>query len=157
MNPVYEELTPDDREILSDLLFPLFQSAGLKEKTVTRDQIRKELANIFSWPQVAEVLRELEEKDYVQTLSTRGGGIFAVGGNFSLWAEDMRPLDEGGGAAPKTGAEVFGLTLASAEVAALAALFRDLTSPNPAIALAKIQAALDQASEAEIILALARG
>ncbi len=154
MNQECEALSPDDREILADLLFPLFQNAQTKDKAVTRDQIRKVLAGIFSWPQAAGVLRELEEKDYVQTLSTRGGGIFAPGPGFGLWDEEMKPLPRPGDAAGPAGGEKT-LVLTLAQAAALVALLGELADQAPAgEAKARVARALAAGPAGEVIKSL---
>ena len=142
MNLDCEELTQDDREILSDMLFPIFETALKQHKNVTRDLIRAELANVFPWPHVSEVLSELEEKDFIQTLSTRGGGIYAPGEQYRLWAEDMKPIEYPDENLSGGNLERPGLVLGPAEMAALVEIIRNLAAPDPD------QAALDQVRRA---------
>ena len=88
-------LNPEDKEIIADLLFPVFQDAVIQNRNLSRTVLREILARyFFPWIHVREVLDELEEKDYVSLLTTRGGGIFTVGQKFHLWQEEMRQAED---------------------------------------------------------------
>ena len=156
MNNDCEPLTQDDREILSDMLFPIFETAGKKNRHVTRENIREALANTFPWPHVAEVLEALEDKDYIQTMTTRGGGTYDVGEKFALWAEEMKPLDEVSAPEPRPAAEPVSLSPSEAEN--LVALVRELAGTSPtAEAVDKVRAAIrEDLSPAGILKLLSR-
>jgi len=156
MNNDCEPLTQDDREILSDMLFPIFETAGKKNRNVTRENIREALTNIFPWPHVAEVLEELEEKDYIQTMTTRGGGVYNAGEKFALWVEEMKPLDEVLASEPRPTAEPVSLSPAEAEN--LVALVRELAgTPPTADAVGKVRAAIrEDLSPANILKLLSQ-
>lgn len=155
MNQECEALSPDDRDILADLLFPLFQAAQAKDKAVTRDQIRKVLAGIFSWPQAAEVMRELEDQDFIQTLTTRNGGIFSAGVEFAVWAEEMKPLPQAEGRTSGPADRDKNLTLTLAEAAVLVDRFRELADQAPAGEVrARVEKALAAGPAGEVLKAL---
>ncbi|UQZ88101.1 hypothetical protein C4J81_02290 [Deltaproteobacteria bacterium Smac51] len=88
-----EEFTADDREILGDMLFQIFESATAENRPVNRDMIRAEIGKLWDWPQISSVLGDLEEKEYIDTLSTRGGGIFQPGERWQVWVDEMAPID----------------------------------------------------------------
>ena len=156
MNTDCEALTQDDREILSDMLFPIFETAGRKNRNVTRENIREALANTFPWPHVAEVLEELEEKDYIQTLTTRGGGIYTAGENFFQWEEDMMPIAEA--QAKKEPPPAESVSLSPSEAENLVALVRELVGQPPTeAAVDKVRGALrDDLSSAHILKVLSQ-
>ena len=149
-----EPLSQDDREVLSNMLLPLFEEAQREKSNVPRDLIRKELRRIFPWPHVAEVLKELEELDYIDLLSTRGGGMYIPGEKFSQWAgetaAEARPETE----APPGKTE--SIILSRTEAEALVALVRELAAPSPREdVLKKAHTALSEQAAADIIRILA--
>ena len=124
-----EPLTQDDRDVLSHMLFPLFEDAARQKGNVTRDQIRIELGKFFPWHHIAETLKDMEELDYISLLSTRGGGLYIPGENYVQWAGELETAAE-----PE--AETFSappenLILSRSEAEALVALVRELAAPAP--------------------------
>lgn len=148
-------LSQDDRETLSNMLLPLFEEAWQQKSNVTRDLIRMELGKFFPWPHIAETLKELEELDYIDLLSTRGGGIYIPGEKFLQWSLELAvPEAPAEMEAPSGGAE--GVVLSRAEAEALVALVRELAAPAPGEdALKKAHAALTEKAAADIIRSLA--
>ena len=131
MNIELERLTPDDREILESMLFPVFQSAVAQHKSVTRQQIKTEIANIFPWQHVSEVLRDIEEREYIHRISTRGGGIYITGENYAQWADTMKPIEYLEDIhTPKTGWNVYSgeLTITETQAESLIRLVRALAA-----------------------------
>jgi len=151
-----EPLSRDDREVLANMLLPLFEEAWRKKSNVPRDLIRKELRRIFPWPHVAEVLKELEELDYVDLLSTRGGGIYIPGEKFSQWSGEATPAIGAPAGAETSPGEPESIVLSHTEAEALVALVRELAAPAPGDeALKKAHAALTEKAAADIIRILA--
>lgn len=123
-------LTPDDKEILSELLYHIFQDAADQNRNLTRGVLREKLARyFFPWVHVKELLDELEEKDYVDLLTTRGGGVYTGGPNFHLWQEEMKPIDYENGGADR--AALKPLILEPGQISALAALIKALAAADP--------------------------
>ena len=150
-----DPLNQDDREVLSNMLLPLFEEAWREKSNVPRDLIRTELRRIFPWPHVAEVLKELEELDYIDLLSTRGGGIYIPGEKFSQWTGETEAEARTGTEAPPGGAEE-SIILSRTEAEALVALVRELAVPAPGEeALKKAHTALTEKTAAGIIRILA--
>lgn len=149
-----EPLTQDDREVLSHMLFPLFEEAARARDNVTRNQIRLELGKFFPWIHISEVLKELEEFEYIELLSTRGGGLYIPGERYGRWAEDLTPVMEFGPETPPDKAD--GIILTQDEAEALVALIRELAAPVPGEgALKKAHAAMTEKAAADIIRKLA--
>lgn len=149
-----EPLTQDDREILSDMLFPLFETAGRRQDNVTREAIRMEIGRFFPWPHIAEVLKELEERDYIDLLSTRGGGIYIPGEKFRQWAGEMTPAVSP--SPERQSGELDDIVLNRKEAESLVALIRELAVPAPGEgALKKAHLALTEKAAADIIRKLA--
>lgn len=124
-------LNPEDKEIIFDLLFPVFQNAVIQNRNLSRTVLREILARyFFPWIHVREALDELEEKEYVSLLTTRGGGIFTVGNKFHLWREEMREADD-----QQAEIQIHGLasplSLDARQVKALAAFIKSLAAAAP--------------------------
>ena len=152
-------LSSDDREILADLLYPIFQEAEDQNKHLTRDVLKDRLIKyFFPWIHVRELLDELVEKDYVSLLTTRGGGVYGPGRNFCLWQEEMK-VDEddqsGAGAAAETASPV---TLDPSQVRVLADLLKALaSSAPPQKEIDKVRlAAVESRNQADFVSRLSR-
>lgn len=150
------QLTPDDRAILSDMMFPIFKEALDRAKHVARDEVRKNLVRFFPWPHIQEVMEELEEKEYISTISTRGGGLFGVGRAFEVWAREMAPIEYDDEKEAPADAEI---KLSGPEIKALAGLLRSLAAdPAEEKALASVRLALaDAPDDAGLLKKLAGG
>lgn len=162
MNTELAELTPDDREILEDMLFPVFQSAVAKDKNVTRLMIREEIANVFPWPHVSEMLKELETKEYIHRMSTRDGGIYTAGEYYARWAEAMKPIEypeDRLAAGAGRGEASNNLTISQVQAESLVSLVRDLAARETGDeTLQKVHEALSiEGGAADKILALLVG
>lgn len=125
-----EELSSDDREILKTMIFPVFQKNFAQDKNVVRGMVRTHIANVFPWPHVLEVLRELEEQEYIHRISTRDGGIYTAGEHFDQWSrEESAPDPIAGESTVKPVSEK--LTITHEQAAALIELVRQLASGGP--------------------------
>lgn len=151
-------LSPDDKEILSDLLYPIFQEAVNQNKNLTRDVLRERLARyFFPWLHVREVIDELVDKDYISLLTTRGGGVYGAGSNFHHWQEEMKPIEYNEEGSGVVSGPAFSLTLEPQQVRALADLFKSLASSVPSQEIIeKVRlAAVETRDEAEFLRHLA--
>ena len=95
-----------------------------EDRPVSRDMLRAEIGKIWNWPQISSVLQELEEKEYIETLSTRGGGIFRPGEKYQQWVEEMEPIESRQEVGPP--AENSPVNLSGTEAEALVALIREV-------------------------------
>lgn len=152
-------LSSDDREILVDLLYLIFQEAADQNKNMSRSILRERLARyFFPWIHVREVLNELVEKDYIHLLTTRNGGIYGPGQKFLAWREKMQTDEDEKKGPGQAAEEESPLVLEPPQVRALADLLKALASSSPARAdIDKVRlAAVETKNQAEFIILLSR-